>query len=68
MKMLLLPVANLSKTSKQISGFGDYHSYIAIMAERGEKMIKYEAPKMEIVTFEAEDVITTSGIIDGAKD
>jgi len=38
------------------------------MAGRGEKMIKYEAPKMEIVTFEVEDVITTSGIIDGAKD
>lgn len=30
------------------------------MAGRGEKMIKYEAPKMEIVTFEAEDVIVTS--------
>ena len=24
-------------------------------------MYKFEAPKMEVITFEAEDVITTSG-------
>ncbi len=29
---------------------------------------RYEAPEMEIVYFDAEDVITTSGIDDGAKD
>ncbi len=34
-------------------------------------MERYEAPEMEIVYFDAEDVITTSGdspIDDGAKD
>ncbi len=34
-------------------------------------MRKYEAPEMEVVEFEAEDVITTSSdvpIDDGAKD
>jgi len=31
-------------------------------------MQKYEIPEMEIVVFETEDVITTSGIIDGDED
>ncbi len=31
-------------------------------------MERYEAPEMEIVYFDVEDVITTSGINDGAKD
>ncbi len=31
-------------------------------------MEKYEAPEMEIICFETEDVITNSGIIDGDED
>ncbi len=31
-------------------------------------MRKYEAPKMEVVEFEIEDILTTSGIIDGDED
>lgn len=27
--------------------------------------MKYETPEMEIVFFESEDIITTSGLIDG---
>lgn len=31
-------------------------------------MSKYEAPEMEVVEFEIEDILTTSGIIDGDED
>lgn len=31
-------------------------------------MEKYEVPKMEIICFDTEDVITTSGIDDGDQD
>ncbi len=28
-------------------------------------MEKYEAPEMEVILFDTEDVITTSGLVDG---
>lgn len=31
-------------------------------------MVKYEAPEMDVVLFDAEDVITTSGLSLGGED
>lgn len=41
-----------------------------LQQERGGKMeeLRYEKPEMEIIYFETEDVITTSGGVDGFEE